>query len=262
MRRNYLFWGSVLILLGALFLLKALGITNDVWGYFWLLAVGLLGVWFIVRAIWRPKGEEGEQVAIELKGAQQASLRLNHGAGRLHIGAGAGAGMLLSGKFGYGLDYKTELVGDKLEVRMRSASNFGPFIGEGFNWNLNLTRDIPISLTIKTGASESRIDLSELRIPYLKLETGASSTALTLPAQAGRQQMLAEINAGVASVDIRVPEGVAARIRIKEGLSARSINSARFPRLEGNVYQSADYDQAANRVELNIEAGVGSINIH
>jgi hypothetical protein len=259
MRRNHLFWGSVLILLSALFLLKALGITNDVWGYFWLLAVGLLGVWFIVRAIWHPKGEEGEQVVIELKEAQQASLHLNHGAGRLRIGAGAGAGMLLSGKFGYGLDYKTEMVGDKLEVRMRSASNFGPFIGEGFNWDLDLTRDIPISLTINSGASESRIDLSELRVPYLKLETGASSTALTLPAQAGNT--LAEINAGVASVDIRVPEGVAARIRIKEGLSARSINSARFPRLEGNLYQSPDYDQAANRVELNIEAGVGSISI-
>ena len=167
--------------------------------------------------------------------------------------------MLLSGKFGYGLDYKTEMVGDKLEVRMRSASNFGPFIGEGFNWNLNLTRDIPISLTINTGASESRIDLSELRVPYLKLETGASSTTLTLPAQAGNT--LAEINAGVASVDIHVPEGVAARIRIKEGLSARSINSARFSRLEGNIYQSPDYDQAANRVELNIEAGIGSISI-
>jgi len=259
MRRNYLFWGSVLILLSALFLLKALGITNEVWGYFWLLAVGLLGVWFIVRAIWRPKGEEGEQVTIELKDAQQASLRLNHGAGRLRIGAGAGAGLLLSGKFGYGLDYKTEMVGNKLEVRMRSASNFGPFIGEDFDWNLDLTRDIPISLTINTGASESRIDLSELRVPYLKLETGASSTTLTLPAQAGNT--LAEINAGVASVDIRLPEGVAARIHIKEGLSARSINSARCPRLEGNVYQSPDYDQAANRVELDIEAGVGSISI-
>ena len=259
MRRNYLFWGSVLILLSVLFLLKALGITKDVWGYFWLLAVGLLGVWFIVRAMWRPKGEEGEQVVIELKGAQQASLHLNHGAGRLRIGAGAGAGTLLSGKFGYGLDYKTEMIGDKLEVRMRSASNFGPFIGEGFDWNFNLTRDIPISLTINTGASESRIDLSELRIPYLKLETGASSTALTLPAQAGNT--LAEINAGVASVDVHLPEGVAARIRIKEGLSARNINSARFPRLEGNLYQSPDYDQAANRVELNIETGVGSISI-
>ncbi len=259
MRRSYLFWGSILILLGALFLLKALGITNDVWGYFWLLAVGLLGVWFIVRAMWRPKGAEGEQVAIELKGAQQASLRLNHGAGRLHIGSGAGAGMLLSGDFGYGLDYKTEMDGDKLEVRMRSASSFGPFIGEGYDWNLNLTREIPISLTINTGASESRIDLSELRVPYLKLETGASSTTLTLPAQSGNT--LAEINAGVASVDICVPEGVAARIRIKEGLSARNINSARFPRLENNVYQSPDYDQAANRVELNIETGVGSISI-
>jgi len=259
MRRNYLFWGSVLILLSALFLLKALGITDDVWGYFWLLAMGLLGVWFIIRAIWRPKGEEGEQVAIELKGAQQASLRLKHGAGRMTIGCGAGAGQLLSGTFSYGLDYKTKMVGDKLEVRMRSASNFGPFIGEGFDWDLKLTRDIPISLTINSGASESRIDLSELRVPYLKLETGASSTSLTMPAAGGNT--LAEINAGVASVDVRVPEGVAARIRIKEGLSARSINSARFPRLEGNIYQSPDYDQAANRVELNIEAGVGSISI-
>jgi hypothetical protein len=259
MRRGYLFWGCILILLGALFLLKALGVITDVWSYFWLLAVGLLGVWFIIRAMWRPLGEEGEQAVIELKGAQQASLRLEHGAGRLHISAGAGAGQLLSGDFGYGLDFKSVMVGDKLDVKMRTASHFGPFIGEGFDWDLKLTRDIPLSLTINSGASEARIDLSELHVPYLKLETGASSTALTLPARGGHT--LAEINAGMASVEIRVPEGVAARIRIKEGLSSRNINSARFPRLEGNVYQSPDYGQAANRVDLDIETGIGLITI-
>jgi hypothetical protein len=258
MRRNYLFWGSVFILLSALFLLKALRIIDDVWGYFWLLAVGLLGVWFIVRALWHPKGGEGKQVAIELQGAQQASLRLNHGAGRLHVAAGAATGQLLSGTFGYGMDFKSELVGDKLEVNMRTASSFGPWIGEGFDWKFNLTGEVPISLTINTGASEARLDLSGLRVPYLKLETGASSTVLTLPASGNT---LAEINAGVASVEIRVPDGVAARIRIKEGLSARSINTARFPRLESNIYQSPDYDQSSNRVELTIEAGVGSISI-
>jgi len=259
MRRNSLFWGSVLILLAALFLLKALRIIDDVWGYFWLLAVGFLGVWFILRAFWHPKSAEGERVTIEQKGAQQASLHINHGAGRLEIGAGVEPGMLLTGNFDSGLDYKTEMVGDKLEVTMRATSGFGPFIGEGFDWRIKLARDIPLSLAINTGASEARLDLSELRVSYLKLETGASSTVLTMPAASG--SMLAEINAGVASVEIHVPEGVAARIRIKEGLSARSINSARFTRLESNIYQSPDYDTAANRVDLNIETGVGSISV-
>jgi len=59
---------------------------------------------------------------------------------------------------------------------------------------------------------------------------------------------------------MRVPSGVAARIRASGGLAEIHVDRGRFPRA-GGVYQSADYDTAPNRVDIDVEAGVGSVNI-
>jgi hypothetical protein len=43
-------------------------------------------------------------------------------------------------------------------------------------------------------------------------------------------------------------------------LSEISVDQNRFPRT-GNGYQSADYDTAANKVDILIETGVGSVKV-
>ena len=85
------------------------------------------------------------------------------------------------------------------------------------------------------------------------------STDLRLPERAGFTR--AEVHAGAASIKIYVPQGVAARINVKSGLSGINIDSMRFPPAGNGFYQSADYASAANRAEIYIETGVGSIDV-
>lgn len=92
----------------------------------------------------------------------------------------------------------------------------------------------------------------------LILETGASSSNVVLPAKSGFTQV--EVRAGVASVVLRVPTGVSGRIHVKSGLVGLKIDNNRFP-VKGSIYESPDYDIAENRVEIMVEAGVGSIEI-
>ena len=68
------------------------------------------------------------------------------------------------------------------------------------------------------------------------------------------------VESGAASVSIRVPEGVAARIQTKGGLSTIQVDTRRFPQA-GDVYQSADYETATNKVDIDVQMGVGSVNI-
>ena len=70
----------------------------------------------------------------------------------------------------------------------------------------------------------------------------------------------AKIRAGMASVDVRVPDGVAARIRAKGGMAEINVNRDRFPR-SGDNYQSPDYDSAEHKVEIDAETGMGSLRI-
>jgi hypothetical protein len=266
MRRSSLFWGAVLILLGGLLLLQSMGIRlpNDasVMDYFWPLLLILVGGWFIFGVFFQGEVEE-EQVSVPLNGASQAAVRFNHAAGKLTIGPGADAGQVLSGTFAGGMDPKVELNGDRLKVKVRPSSDFFPFFWNwrpnGMEWDIRLTGDVPLNLKLETGASQTEIDLRDLRVVELDLDAGASSIDLTLPANAGLTR--ADVDLGAASLDVHVPEGVAVRVKVDQGVSSVEIDQARFPRFD-KVYQSPDYETAANRVDMKIDAGAGRIVVH
>jgi hypothetical protein len=159
------------------------------------------------------------------------------------------------------LDVKSESADDKLQVKLRTPSQFWEWSpGSGLDWDLSLTNEVPLTLKINSGASASVFDLSDLLVTELKLETGASSTEITMPARAGNT--IADIETGVSSIKMNIPDGVAARIRVKSGLASVQVNPTRFPRSDGDVYQSPDYATASNRTNITIEAGVGSVEIN
>lgn len=260
-RRGNLFWGSVLIVLAGLLLMKQMGvIVGDIFGYFWPLLIIAFGVWLIVGFFARNQPVEGEQVSIPLEGAASAYVKLDHGAGRLTLRSGAGSGEIVNGTFGNGLSYKSHVEGGRMEVKLRTSQQaWAWWPGESLDWDIRLNRDIPLSLKIDSGASASILDLSDLKVTDLDIDTGASSTELTLPANAGNTHV--DIDTGASSLKVSIPSGVAASIRVKSGIASVNVNP-RFSRLDGGLYQSTDYSTAANRVDMTIDAGVGSIEVN
>jgi hypothetical protein len=268
MRKGNLFWAVILILAGTLLLLNSLGITAiNVWGIIWPSVLILLGAWTLWGVFFGGRALETEQATILLKGAAQARVRIKHGAGRLRVDGSVEADELLTGTFGGGLEQRVNRDGDTLDVELRMPpQTFSPFNlpwmwgpGDTLDWSLNLNDDVPLTLQFDTGAGEARLDLGDLCVTDLKISTGASSTDLTLPANAGHTR--ARIDAGAASVTVHIPSGVAARIRAGGGLASVNVDRNRFPR-QGGVYQSPDYETASNKVDLKIETGVGSINVY
>ncbi len=263
MGRGTMFWGAILILLGLLFLLNNLGILAvNVWALLWPIFLVALGIWILFGTVLGRRGAMGEHVAIPLEGVGRARLRLEHGAGRLRIYSGAG-GNLVEGEFVGGLNLRTRRDGDTLNVDMRVPPQFFPFGlwnwgPHGLEWSFGIHPEIPVALNINTGAGEADIDLRDLQVTELGLHTGASSSRITLPANAGHTRV--EVEAGAAAVYLALPEGVAARIRDRSGLSNVAIDTARFPR-QGEFYLSPDYADAANKVEVEIRTGVGSVDV-
>ncbi len=267
MKSSKLFWAIVLILVGVVLLLGNLGVLVgvNIWGVIWPLVLMAFGAWVLYGALAGPKAVEVEEASIPLEGAARARVKISHGAGRLTLAAGAASDQLATGKFGGGLEYRARREGDKLDVKMHIRDHGWNFIflpnwGRlgGLDWAVGLNKDVPLELKLETGAGRSHLDLAELKVTDLKLETGASETRITLPANAGFTRV--KIEAGAASVDINVPGGVAARIRTQSGLSSIRVDSTRFPR-SGSYYESPDYASAANKAEIDIETGVGSVNV-
>jgi len=265
MRNGSAFWAIVLIGVGSLLLLDNFGLFAalrfGIWSLIWPLFLILLGLWFISRVLWRPALAEQEHVAVPLDGASRASVELSHVAGRMSLSAGAASGVLMEGDFGGGLRYHARRRDDLLDLEMKMRAEPVSFLNwapGSLDWDVRLNPDVPLSLECETGASESVLDLQDLRVTDLKLDTGASRVQATLPATAGFTRV--KVEAGAARVDLRVPGGVAARIRASAGLADVTVDETRFPGSD-NRYQSPDYEAATNKVDIDIETGVGSVSV-
>lgn len=263
MKRNTVFWGAILILVGALLLLDNLNILPfSVWGLLWPLMLIAAGVWVLLGVSRGGREMQAQQVSIPLEGEPAARVKLSHGAGELRVSGGATPGYLLSGTFNGGVEYRSTREADRQIVKLKSPRLFvAPWDLFGRNarlWSVELNGDIPLSLEIESGASSSRIDLSGVRLTDLELEVGASSADVSLPVGAGHTRV--KIEAGAASVTLRLPQQAEARIRYEGGLSSLNVDRARFAQ-SGNSYQTAGFDAATDRLDIDIESGVGSVTI-
>jgi hypothetical protein len=275
MRRWSFVVGAVLIVLGVLAILQTglnvLGIAFRIGWIFWPLLLIGVGVWFIMGFGGFSRGGHGsvtrEQSVLPLEGATEADITVRHGAGRLTLSGGAGSDQLLTGSFGGGLDASRRTDGGRLVVDMRVrdrdvAHFFAPW-GRGWagalDWDIAMNPSIPLSLRLETGASESRLSLTDLQVRELSIKTGASSTTVDLPRAAGFTRV--HVESGAAAIKLRVPQGVAASIQVKSALAGIHVDRARFP-LSSTGYASADYAGAANKVEIFVETGVGSVDIY
>lgn len=265
--RGSIFWGSVLIVMGGLFLLDNFGVLPvPAWSFFWPLALIGLGALTLFGVMRRNVRREMAPAEIALAGASRARVHVQHGAGVLRVHAGAHPGMLVSGTFAGGLAPSTHREGELLVADLKPDTdmlavmtpwNWGP--GGAYDWDLALTDTVPLDLAFETGASESHIDLSGLKLSGLSLKTGASSTVLTLPAKPVGTCPV-RIEGGATSVEATVPAGVEAFVRSESGLAGVQVNQARFLPVPGG-HQTAGYAGATDRLEIKVSMGLGAFKL-
>ncbi len=261
MRRGSMFWGLFLLLLGALFMLVNFGgFRINVWSLIGPLFLILLGIWVVLGVFGRGRVEV-EAVSVPLEGAESAHVTLDYGVGRVNMQGSTGPGVLMAGSFSGGLDPRVQRDGSALRLHMkRTDFEFPMFWGGGaYDWDFQLSREIPLAMQVKGGAGKLDLDMQDLRLTDLRVDGGAGAINLGMPAQAGKTQV--QVDAGVGTLDVRVPEGVAAQIETKSGLGTISVNQGRFPMVGENTYRSADYDTAEHRLDMRIEGGVGTISV-
>lgn len=267
-KRKSLFWGILLLGIGALLLLDNMGTLDPLnvgaWDLIWPLVLIYLGIWVLWNVQSGADQFETEELAIPLEGAEVAHLTLDYGAGRLTVQSAAEAGNLLDGTFD-GVRHEVRREAGRVDVTLASPSvtfgpwPWGPAPGQPRRWALNLSDAVPLTLDLDTGASDAHLDLTDLRVTRLSLSTGASTTRIDLPRNAGATEVRG--SSGASTLRIHVPEGVAARIRTSGALASVNVDRKRFPRQEG-VYQSPNYETAENKVDIQLDMGAGTISIH
>ncbi len=255
-------WGSavvVLITLGALA------------GLFYVMVSGVLpqstSPWPFFVGTSNATRQVDQVVREDLAGAKQVDVDLRMGLGNLQVEALDDSTKLLEGSLSYPEGWAAPTVsyrvsGDVGRLTLDGRNTHGwvfPFTNtNGESWALGLSREVPLNIRVDAGASSTVLDLRHLQLRELSVSGGVGRLEAYFPSEGER--MTASIDGGVGEVVLHVPESVAARVTVRGGLGGTSF-SDRFTRVDDHTRETAGYNGAANRLEIRIDGGLGSLRV-
>jgi hypothetical protein len=126
-------------------------------------------------------------------------------------------------------------------------------------WLIHLNPSVPSDITAHSGGGNVKLNLTGMAVTHVSADTGGGNMDVVLPDNAASLNVTAKTGAG--NVVVLVPSGVAARIHATTGLGKVIVDS-RFSKIDGNTYQSPDYDGAANKVEITLNSGAGNVSVN
>lgn len=202
-----------------------------------------------------------DRFAEPLDGVERASLEVNFAAGQLDISPLSDSPSLIEGHLelatGHKPTWEIDRRGDRADMVLKyEGGSKGWSWGSGDEWDLRLSPQVGLSLEVDIGAGSATIDLTGLDIRNLRVAAGAGQSTIILPQEGN---FSATVSGGAGGLVIEIPKEMAARVRVDRGLSALDI-SRRFDQ-DGDVYLTDDWETNDNRVDLDIDIGVGLVTL-
>ena len=244
-------------------------------------------------------GEEVEVKSAELlaplAGASSARIEIDFSVGKACLKAlAADSDNLFEARINYIGEYEFEISGGAdrfVSLRQKGPlpRGIGRIIGKDIDliWDIALAPKIPYQLRMKGGIGETDIDLSNLLVDAIKLETGVGKVALTLPAQ--DKAFAASVDGGVGKTDVVIPAGSGGKLDINGGVGEVTVTVAvdaavrlmadagiakvnlpkSFTRVKGGehfvgvsgVWESANFAEAETQIIIDFDGGVGSFSL-
>jgi len=285
-------WGIVLLFLGIVFLLQALDVLPwGLWGTLWrfwpvlIIIIGLnillsrYNLWMVSVlvfallwvclgvAFWQyepPTGTVTKSYSEPLASLERASIVMDFDGGSLSLGSLASDSPNLveidsNSKDGGGIEADFHQQNGEGRLHLSGKGVNRVFWSRPWNdWEAMFTQSIPLTLDIKSAASSISLDLSKLLVPEVLVELNAGNCKVTTPSSAGATYI--KINANVANVEVTVPAGVAARIKLDTNVTNIDVDRSRFPQ-SGDYYVSEDFGISGKQVELEIKCNVGKVQV-
>jgi hypothetical protein len=243
----------------------------------------------------------------QVSGEGSLDVRVRYGAGRLDIRPAAG-GTLYRMHLRY--DEETfepvaEYENGRLELGVDNVRKSIRWPGDrdSGEMQLALSRDVPLDLDLEFGAVRASVDLGGLRMTRLDLSTGASESrvevsepnpvlmtsagfevgaadfhvrdlgnlnAETITVDAGvgnvvldfrghwRRDASVSVDMGLGALELRFPEGLG--VKVVKNTFLTSLDSEGLVK-RGDSYYSLDWDEAEHRVTVSVDAAFGSIDV-
>lgn len=231
-----------------------------------------------------------ETFAFDAEGVSAAEITLDPGSFAVEVGALDPGGDLVAGTIWTYGDFVLQRESDaegRVEVEVGERSGRIWFLDPRAwdqgdrTWSIGLSPDVPIDLHMDAGNGPTDAFLDGLQLTALvidggngrvqavlpeggydmEVDGGNGAMTLTLP-ESGRLAL--QLESGNGSVSLLLPPAMEARVVYDEGAGNITVDD-RFEQISGDadegIYETAGFDGAADRIEVELDSGNGSITI-
>ena len=217
--------------------------------------------------IWLGEKEKTES-RTETRSRQSESVNESLGLAKLELDAAAGT-YTVKGTTDELVDFTH--IGDSGSYYMRTAVDdnmhhvhIGPEHGRSqfslynsHEVNIKLNPGLEWELEVDAGAADITLDLRDYVVSRLNVEGGATSMDIILGNKA--HELTANIETGVSSVTIKVPEEVGCEINTDSFLVSKDIKG--FDKVSKSTYVSPDFASAEKNITINFSSGISSLTV-
>lgn len=125
------------------------------------------------------------------------------------------------------------------------------------DWQLYLTRNIPLIIKVNAGAGEFNFNLEELNAQELTINSGAGDLEIDL----GEHTQYLRLNSAAANVDLNIPDNRALSIRSEGLISNNNFTDKGLIKTENNIYQTLNYQNSTNKLIIEINSPASNIDL-
>lgn len=256
-RLVYALWAVGFIALGAVLLIYNLRVWPVGWVAnllsWWpvlLIGLGLLTFWFGLPA----QGFQLPTFSIDRGDYTSAHLLINAGTADVKINSFAGASQLMVGQFPAYAGPRVKAVG--AQARVNLDRHFAALFLSGV-WNATLVKGLPWSLTLTSWLGDFDLNLRDVTIAALRLESIFGQVNLILPSVG---QGALDIRLLSGDLNLTIPDGLAVKLILNTGWLARAeLNAQRFIRVGPGEWVTPNFSAAPNRYTLAISLTTGDL---
>lgn len=291
-----IFWGVILITIGALFILKNMGVIYFSWSAIWRLWPVLLILWgiaiiplknwlrlilsiivivlaftftsnrstfkheFRMHKFYNDTEWEDQQINLPYDSAiTEAALHLDAAAGNFTIKNTSDNLVEFSKKGTIGNYSLTSEDDDNSKIVKIKLENTIVKLGRKSSdrVNIKLNNDPLWDIDLDVGAASFNLDLTEFKVRNLDIDGGAASVRIKLGDRFNLTNLT--VDAGASSIRIDVPESSGCQVKTSTVLSSKSFQG--FSKIKDHTYQTDDFDSSENKIYIELDAAVSSLNI-
>ena len=286
MNNKKLVSGTILIILGILFLLANLGYISfdmlfgifDLWPLLFVIAginiifnkkpIIVLITWimfFIILILYGTfYGGINTDIDFSTRFTKPAEtsygeLNLDIGAAKINVDSEKDNLLEVNAR-GIKLDYDDIYKNNNETAIFNFANkNYNPIIfsTKSNNYNFGLNENVIWDLDLNLGAISGTLNLENIATESVALNMGAGNLNIVLGNKYDRSNI--RIDSGASNINIIVPKDAGVKINLDSSLSKINIDDLNLIRL-GDYYVSPDYEKKDVMLEFHISMGVGRVN--